>query len=762
MNTNYFIKLFEASKTDYLTIENHFQFNQFERINIHLIIKTLLEDKNFWLDVNKMNVDKLYRPVLSSLLASFFNKNYLQSAIIPPQVGDKYHKGNKRYEVIETNLLVRGNEAIKLECTSRGHEKIIIQVLEYFYGDDGGYIKIDSDSGNSNRGTFKPMLDFMSKSLGTQHNISVFPNKFAVVCSKHHLESSFTLKERKAFPYEYITKNAERQSNLPLEDFMFYVAPDFITIRNHVISNNIDLDVIVFLEYKQDLKLEKYVKKTGQKIIIIGGNKPEVQNLVKWQWTLPEYLYFDGHFDKAKITPIVVQNDELESASSRFLNHVNDIEDIYRINLRQLYFYVSYIFSIIIISKESRLNNRIDDLNYFFEKKLNEILEKKFSDIGDSHLEIYIELLDMYREILKQVQFENNAKALKLEIVKETDYVLVPSRQTLAIWKREIKKMGWLRTKVISINKLRKLSEQSTVTVLALEDKAFFTEIYTGIHHIQWLLYADEHKKYKAFRNRYNNDLIEEYSSQDRLSLMGIEYPGEPEIESIENLIDRIFEQDSLEVTRGYEATYHDHINKEIEFIDNTKVILSANSSVIVINQYDKAVINKVGDLRVNDKVRIYENQHKDILFESIIESDEDGRFKKILDDSMKWKTHLKGYCTNDLRINEIAQKCEVAPATVEGWLRLDSATKFPNRLDKLRELLGSDFLEIFKSSKFYTSIMIAAGRDLSDEISEYIINGSKGAFLSGFRDDVIREISNHNMPIKEIKSLKIIDIEPD
>ena len=194
MNTNYFIKLFEASKTDYLTIENHFQYNQFERINIHLIIKTLLEDKNFWLDVNKMNVDKLYRPVLSSLLASFFNKNYLQSGIIPPQVGDKYHKGNKRYEVIETNLLVRGNEAIKLECTSRGHEKIIIQMLEYFYDDDGGYIKIDSDSGNSNRGTFKPMLDFMSKSLGTQHNISAFPNKFAVVCSKHHLESSFTLK----------------------------------------------------------------------------------------------------------------------------------------------------------------------------------------------------------------------------------------------------------------------------------------------------------------------------------------------------------------------------------------------------------------------------------------------------------------------------------------------------------------------------------------------------------------------------------------
>ena len=183
---------------------------------------------------------------------------------------------------------------------------------------------------------------------------------------------------------------------------------------------------------------------------------------------------------------------------------------------------------------------------------------------------------------------------------------------------------------------------------------------------------------------------------------------------------------------------------------------------MILINQYNKAVINKVGDLRVNDKVRIYENQHKDILFESIVQSDEDGRFQKILDDSMKWKRMLKEYCTNHIRVNEIAEKCGVTSGTVEGWLRLDSATKFPNRLDKLKDFLGYDFFEIFRSNKIYTSIMIAAGRDLSDEISEYIINRSKGPFLSGFGNDIINEISNHNMPEREIKSLKIVENELD
>ena len=324
MNTNYFNKLFEASKTNYINIENNFDFSQFESINIHLILKALSENANFWLNVNKRDVGNLYRPVIFALLAKFFKTNYANSVMLPPKVGEKYHKGNKRYEVIETGLIVRGSEAIKLQCTSRGHEKIVTQVLEYFYDDDGGYIKLDHDSGNSNRGTFKPMLDFMSKAIGSKHNISVFPKKFAIVCSKQHFETSFSLQERKAFPYEYITRNDEKQSNLPLEDFMFYVAPDFITIRNNIINNNIDLDVVICIDYKEDLKLQKYIEKTGLKVMLVGNQKLEIKNLLKWQWTLPEYQYFDGRFNETIITPVVVENDELDQATNRFLNYVKD------------------------------------------------------------------------------------------------------------------------------------------------------------------------------------------------------------------------------------------------------------------------------------------------------------------------------------------------------------------------------------------------------------------------------------------------------
>jgi hypothetical protein len=190
-------------------------------------------------------------------------------------------------------------------------------------------------------------------------------------------------------------------------------------------------------------------------------------------------------------------------------------------------------------------------------------------------------------------------------------------------------------------------------------------------------------------------------------------------------------------------------------------ITLSANSSVILINENNKPTNNRVGDLRVGDKVRIYENQHKDVLLNSIVQSDEHGKFQKILEDSEKWKKILKDYCSNDIKLQALALRCGVATSTVAGWFKLGSSTKFPQNLDKLRDLMSEeDYLQIYKSNKNYKSITIAVGRDLSDEISNYIIRGVKGSLLSKLNGDTIDAISQHNMPIRKIKSISIIEIK--
>jgi len=757
MNTNYLEKLYKASKDKVVTSGN-FSFSKFDTINAGLTQKTLLSNFNLWININKRDLDSLYRPIIFESLIEFFKVNYKNTNKAPPEVGEKYHKGNKRYEVIKTGFYIGGSETVKLKCISRGQSNTVNQVLDYFYDD---YIKLDDESGSSNRKTFKSMMDLINQAIGVKHSFSLFNNKFAVICSKKHFENSFTLNERKAFPYEYITKNEETQPNLPLEDFMFYVAPDYETIEDFVIDNDIDLDLVIFFGNKEGMHIQQDINRGSiNKVIFIGNQDPDVDNLLKWRWTLPEFQYFDDKINRTVVDTVVVSNERFNRVTLNFLNRIKDIEDEYGINLRSVYLYISYLYPIVIPSENSRLGNRLVDIAYRFEKKVEQVLIQEFSVIGIDHTETYIELLDIYHDALLQCNFANNTKSTQLEKLEETEYLLAPAGQTLEVWKYEIRKINWQKVKVISLSKFRDLTEQSTITVLALEDKEFFQEVYGGIHNVQWLLYDSEYENYKKFKSKYDNELIEEFKSKDREVLSGVNYPDEQKVEATESLIDRIFDADISDMDREYESSYHDHIFKEITFFDNASVTLSANSSVILINENNKPINNRVGDLRVDDKVRVYENQHKDVLLDSIVQSDEHGKFQRILEDSDKWKRILKAYCNNDIKVQDLALRCGIAASTVEGWFKSDSNTKFPQSLDKIRDLLGQDYFQIYKSSKNYKSITIAVGRDLSDEISNYIIKGTKGSLLSKLNDDIINLISEQNMPIRKIKSIKIIEIE--
>ncbi|HIG90800.1 MAG TPA: hypothetical protein EYQ45_07590 [Flavobacteriaceae bacterium] len=757
MNINYLEKLYKTSREG-VVIDSNFSFSVLDTVNAYLVRKALSNDFNLWIDVNKRDIDALYRPIVFESLIKFFKVNYDNANKTPPKVGEKYHKSNKRYEVIETGFYIRGSEAVKLKCISRGQDNTLSRPLDYFYTD---YIKLDDESGSSNRGTFKPMMDFVNQAIGVKYSFQSFNNKFAIVCSKKHFEKSFTLKERKAFPYEYITKNEETQPNLPLEDFMFYVAPDYETIEDFVIDSDIDLDLVIFFSSKENLQIQQNINRGSIKeVFFIGNQKPDIDNLLKWKWTLPEFQYFDERIDKTTVNTVVVNNEDLNAITFKFLNYIKGIEDKYGINLRPIYLYISYLYPIVIPSEDSRLGNSLEDIAYRFEKKLEQVLTQEFSVIGIDHEETRIELLDIYRDALFQVDFVNNAKSMELSKLEETEYLLTPSRQTLEVWKHEIRNINWQKVKVISLSKFKELTEQSSVTVLALEDRELFQEVYSGIHNIQWLLYDNEYENYKKFKDKYDNELIEEFRSKDRKKLSGIDYPDEPKVETTESLIDRIFDKNISDIGREYESSYHDHIFKEIVFFDSTSIIRSASSGVILINENNKPINNKVGDLMVGDKVRIYENQHKDVLLNSIIQSDEHGKFQRILDDSERWKNILKAYCSNDIKIQDLALRCGIAPSTVKGWFKLDSNTKFPQSLDKVRDLLGQDYPQIYKSSKNYKSITIAVGRDLSDEISNYIIKGAKGSLLSKLNNDIINLISQQNMPIRKIKSIAIVETE--
>ena len=718
--TGYLRRIVEESNRKPVT-RSH--FSRFDNVNIYLISQILDQNRNLWLKPATHELKKFYQPAVFAAVHCF-----CEDKKVPPEIGEKYKNGKDEYEVVETDPadMERG---VRLSYIGKKNGKkgaIRTTSLEYFYDE---YIKL------------------------------TFPHKFAVIAQINDFEQCVDSKE---FPYTRI-KKSERKDNTSLSaGSTFFVASDYETIQEYLFDRGTTLDVIIFIgNNKYDHQVQQDIDRGKLKqAVFIGEEKPGgISHLLKWCWTLPEYLYFK-EVSPAKIElPIKkeVKNEQLSQQIKQFLEYIKQVKQEHQLDLSRLSNFISYCYPLVIPTNSSRLVSRIDDLERSFEKKLGQIASK-FYAIGQDETEVCSNLRKMFQNILGQFRYERNAKSQALKQLDPTDYLLVPKRQTLQVWQDELIEINWRNTEPVSLKKFKKLRGQESVTILGLEDKEFFHAIRTSNLNVTWLLYTEEYKACQGFSTRCDNEQIKEYQSSDRERLSGIPYLGELKTETTDELIERIFSSQEDDEHREYSTSWNDHIEKKIIFSDNSDIELSANSTVILINSQDGALKYKVADLMRGDNVRIYENQHKEMLFDIACQSDAQGKFRQITDHSELWKSRLRTHCdSSEEKTAVIADKCGVSQHTVTGWLREGSGTKFPQSLEKLKFILGEDYSEIADSRRRYNSIMIALGRDLSDEISEYIISEEKGGILEKFNDDTIRAISESNMPIKKIIKIETV-----
>ncbi len=705
-------------------------FSKFNMINVFLIKQALDKQYNFWLKViNNGYLSKFYEPIIFALVSRYFKINYYGDGKIGPKKGDKYKniKNKATYEVLKV--------------------------------DDSG-IELRQISGGKNQGVkviIFNLSDFSDKYKDRQ--IQSFSSKFAIVASKNEFEGSFKTLDKKKMPYKYITNSGTETKNVQLEGFMFFVVSNYDTIRNYIFDKNIKLEHIVFIGSKYSHQIQQDINRKYFKLaIFIGTQKPDADCL-KWNWTLPEYQYFNGS-SVSKIDTVVVENNTLSKLAEKFIADIKQLEKKYYIRLQRMPPYISYVDSLVVPSRTSRLKNRIDDLWYSFQKTAKSVLKEEFDNIDVDYKKYYDDLCANYQMILEQVHFKNNAKAKVLKQLEETNYLIAPERQTLEVWQAEIEKLNWQKVKIISFSNLKKIPELSTITVLSITNYDYYCELRHGNCNIKWLLYDWEYELYNKFTSKYDSELNQELSSRDRKKLTGIDYAqATKKDEQVNDLVSRIYNDEGA-VEIEHTTTYQDHIDKKIIFTDGHEKELSANSTVILVN-YNENIKYRVADLSVGDKIRVYENQHKRILHQVLSNSD-NAKFNQILEHSKLWKKKLKDYCEDNKwsKTREIANMCNVAPATVEDWLK-KSNTKFPQNIKPLKDILGSDYQAIYGSSKKYNSIMIALGRDLSDEISDYIITRQKVkllGLLEQFDESIIEAISEQNMPIREIKEIINID----
>ncbi len=768
------------------------QFNKFESLNALFITGVLeSEGKNLWIGADGARVKSLYEVILFTLVFWFFEFNFCQSNKISPQKGDKYQKGKDIFEVVDPDYTdtndtnCRRVKLKSLNCSSLIRKPSLESLNEE-------YTPLITNANVKTREDFEPVRSLLTGITG-QKEYFPFSTRYAIIATKKDFDNCFKKTSNKAYPYVYISSAGKCSRNL--KDFrydLFYVTHHYEHIQEHILDKNISLDIVVFLDKTIDTQIQNEINQgIVKRVIAVGQERPNINSLLGWEWTPPEFQCLQVQdAEPGKQSCVWIEHEALQSAKDEFVSVLRSVEEQNQISIEhRLLPYIGYCYALVPPSENSRLANQVENLRESFGRKSSLVLREVFSDFGGDSTTDCKRIIVAFDKIIDQIKYANNKKSKAIECLGPT-HLLIPKRQTKYIWKNDIKNIGLDQTKVITEADLAMLQPGSHITVLELRNYTEFKS-YTGqSHDFHWLLYPDESKKFEQFRIKCSNELIKELRSSERKDLSGITFPVEEQTESPDELLDRICGQDETTAPPPGQPVWQDAISKRISFKSppslfhedgNEEIlILPASKSVILVSGQNDQEKFRVAELRVGDQIRIYRNEHENVLFDIADQADDTGRFTQILEDSAFWKERLTEYLDGEIpgdfglgikrrvllhrKPDEKNEDFGVMNRTVLGWENPGSTTKFPQRNKVLKLLLPADRSDqTIRNKRYYNSIMIALGRDLSDEITDYILYQKTGPLLNQFDAPTVKALSIHNMPIRTIAGIEtVIEHEED
>lgn len=295
------------------------------------------------------------------------------------------------------------------------------------------------------------------------------------------------------------------------------------------------------------------------------------------------------------------------------------------------------------------------------------------------------------------------------------------------------------------------------------------------------MLYTPEIELIEKLLSKYKSELIGEYQSADRFEITGVEYP---KIEDdISGVIEKFYQIEDKD-WKHYEYDQTEQIYYELDFEKNFEQLILDGSKSVLLETKRRKRRERVSNLIAGDKIRIYDNASKEQLFDIALSEDKKGRFFEIDKCSIIWKSCLKKYFKlkklkdPQYQIEDLMNELQRNGSTLKNintlrkWLTENDKEKFPASITNLIALkntinsqdLNHNFDQIKRNRKLYRSIMIALGRDFSDEIMDYIISVSKkkGEILSKFSNEEIQSFINKSSPLRTIKQVRIIETTED
>jgi len=768
-------------------LKTHFQIEKleldnFETINSYLIYQTIKENKkqkNTLIYIpDKETKSQFYIPVIFTLALYNFIDNYIDDSTTY-EVGDILQESGNRYEIIaksETGFTIKGGNNLFKYPNHKQIKRYTITTADF--NDRRAKLKFD---------IYKNFFTDILKIENKRKYINL-PSKFKyksiIVTDKNIVNElkQHTFNNRKihkAFPFQYIAKSGKKTDNLPI-DPMIYIVNDYETAHKEIFDKGIKVRNITIIganKYK-DYHLEISEDLNNKRIencLMVGSadiTENSIPDLLKWKWTLPELNYFN-YFTTYPIKKIVVENDEFTNYLKDFDSIIAQLENEYGINLKELYKFVRYLFPIIIPSDQSRLNTQLDNLLIYFEKEGKDIVETVFYEIDEYDYEqIWDDIIEKFSSLI-DCKKDSRAKFEKVQEFNRIDYLVVP-KEYLGIWSEEVNKN--VVRNIISFKDFENLDETNkTIVFLGFFGYNHLKSMIYNANQINIILYPQEKEHFDSNFNRLKRETYFEIRNSDRTAISGISFKETEKVENISELISRLFEQDDKnKINPDYSEVHSSNIIKQLSFENDTDILeLDENKTVLLkINQKER--FEKVKNLTVGDKIRVYDNSSKEELYQVALEYDTDGEFTRIEEFSRLWKKELNQFAENFNSLSELHNHLVTNglsitnESTLRNWTNVNSDIKFPQNKKDLSvlkksinsDLLNDNFNDVLKYRMGYNRIMKSLGRRFSSEISDYIQNKKKGKLLMSFTAEQIQQFVDQNAKERIIKTIKVIDNE--
>jgi len=791
INSGYLNELLQLSKLE--LIENYnideIGLDDFELINFFLINK-VLNQEIYSLSINIPNRDdkkEFYIPALLSVAATLFFQNFVDDKT-SYEVGEIVQKDGKRYKIIGKNdggYVIASDDADKTQKfpTNKQIKKYVVTTASL-----------------STRQVKTKFHDYRNlfKLLFNEENVpSKFTYKSAIILErkdfldtlKNEIITSIDLK--KAIPFKWVTKKGmskDESDFIPVEP-MVYLLPDYETFKEFVFDGIDSLDSVIFIgknKYEPHLTKIRKDLRNGEipRAVFIGSEEIETfQNLRTWKWTQQEVSFFEDT-EAGSLTLESVNPSEFLNQIKRFEDRILDLEDEYCFNFKSIFRLKKFLHSLIIPTLNSRLTSQIEYIKHTYLKEIGSLFLDSFYEININPEPFINELSEVVNQIFNEISMD---KFNELVNTYNVGILIVPERFVEA-WmddKKNDEAAGFpVNLKIMTFKEFKtnctSLKTNKLIcflTIFGFKDTPFDIlkfSIQSSLN-ILFILYPEEKLLADNLIIRCQNELIREYKSNDRFHLCNIEYPKNEENEDVSDLLDRLYAQNENEA-REYEYELLENVEYEIIFNNGSSEILEGSKSVLLENGISKRK-EEVSNLITGDRIRVYENTSKESLFEIASESDDKGILTEIIEYSKLWKQCLIDYYNTKQSIsfsaNELLEELQKNGAklqitTLKKWLNIDDKVLFPSQTLNLIAIKETIDCPVFKenlsnfkrSRKLYRSIMIALGRDLSDETMDYIISGMHvtGKILSRFTKEQISRIIDANAPIETINSINIIE----